>query len=65
MNLEAFSYDKAIERLQRIHTDLTEDKISIDELEKTISEANDLITKCKKKLIQIEGKINLELTTEQ
>lgn len=65
MNLDAFSYDEAIERLQQIHKDLTEDNISIDELEKTITEANDLINKCKKKLIQIEGKINLELTTEQ
>lgn len=43
---EEFSYETARKRLEKIQADLEAGKIQIDDLEKVLNEARELIKKC-------------------
>jgi len=52
-----FSFDKAYQRLEEIVSLLEKDEVSIDQIEKLISEAKELHAACKEKLSTIQKKI--------
>lgn len=54
---KAIKYDDAISKLREILDKLQSDEISIDDLGKSIKEADSLIKQCKDKLRGIESEI--------
>jgi exodeoxyribonuclease VII small subunit len=54
---KAFSYDKAMQRIEQIVAQLEGDDKSIDELASLVMEASLLVKECKKKLKMTEQEI--------
>jgi len=52
-----FNYDKALQRIKDIAEKLESD-VSIEELEKMIKEAKELIIKCKEKLRTLDAELS-------
>lgn len=58
MKKEEFSYDAAMEELERIVEKVESGECKLDELTAEIKKAAELITKCKQKLRGIEEEID-------
>ena len=59
-----FSYESAIEELNKIVADIQTGDVGLDDLAKMIKRANELISKCKEKLRNVEGQINEIIESE-
>jgi len=55
MSKKKMNYDTALDKLRAILDKLQSDELSIDELGKSVKEAEELIKTCKDKLRGIEG----------
>jgi exodeoxyribonuclease VII small subunit len=67
MNMEkkkAFSYDKAMQRIEQIVEQLEGDDKSIDELADLVKEASQLVKECKHKLKVTEQEITIAFEEE-
>lgn len=53
-----FNYDKALEELQQIVTELQSEDTGLEDLSKKIAKAKTLIEQCKTKLRSVEDDIN-------
>jgi exodeoxyribonuclease VII small subunit len=54
---DAFSYDAAMQELQKIVAQMQEEAVTIDDLVEKVSRATELIQLCKQKLHQTEEDI--------
>ncbi len=55
--MEQLTYQSASQELEQILLDLKNDKVTIDELATKVERASELITFCKTKLLDTQGKV--------
>jgi exodeoxyribonuclease VII small subunit len=60
-----FSYERALEALERLQRRLEQQEVPIDELEQTVAEAQALLQHCQQRLRSISDAVQQSLSAEQ